>query len=230
MSQFDFVFYHIPKCGGTSIRNYFKNMFLELKYDNQTIYYANENTAKKNIMNEEIYHKMKPKIDNCKIILSHINCSLYPKLPAKYKITCIRNPINRTISSFNHFILEKKTDLNFIQIFKTDKPLFDTFIENILITPTWFIEKDYYDYIILFENLHSDLKEISSQFNIEPNLSIPHEIPCRQNRKLSNYFKLNITEADHKKVYQYLKTKLQPDIDIYNNICKMRNLDKFIID
>ena len=120
--------------------------------------------------------------------------------------------------------------MNFIQIFKTDKPLFDTFIENILITPTWFIEKDYYDYIILFENLHSDLKEISSQFNIEPNLSIPHEIPCRQNRKLSNYFKLNITETDHKEVYQYLKIKLQPDIDIYNNICKMRNLDKFIID
>lgn len=229
MNQFEFIFYHVPKCGGTSIRNYFKQMFLLLKFKPNEIYYADEYKGINNIMSEEIYKKMMTRLNKSKIVLSHINCTLHNKLPAKYNVTCIRNPINRTISSFNHFILEKKNGLNFIEVFNKDKGLFDTFIENILNSPTWLINKNYYNFIIIFENLSEDLLSISKNFNINESLSIPHEVPCRQNRKLPNYFKLNLMDSEHKKVYLYLKHKLKPDILIYNDICKMRNLDKFII-
>lgn len=110
-SNVKFIFYHIEKCAGTSLRhelyNYFSNCI-----DNTLIFFPEKSILDKTI---NLTHNNIQKIKNIgykyiqylyqiKVILCHISCNdtqfhFHPE----FAITCIRNPISRVISHYNFF-------------------------------------------------------------------------------------------------------------------------------
>lgn len=228
--MYDFIFYHIPKCGGSSIREFCKKLFINSDYNIEDIYIAAENHNRPNIMSKDILNNIKNKLENKKIILSHINTNLYNLLPSKYNITCIRNPITRFFSSFNHFILYNNPDYNLEDLFVNDINKFNKInIFNIYYNGQYYIEENKYNFIIIFENLKEDLKLLNNKINSKIDINIPHIKPCKENVVNKNYFKLNLNNKIHVDIVNYLKIKLKKDIDIYNKICLNRKLDKYII-
>ena len=110
-SKVKFIFYHIEKCAGTSLRhelnNYFSNfihsksIFIpELSNIDKTI-----NLTHHNIQSiKKIGDKYIQYLYQIKVILCHISCNdtqfhFHPE----FAITCIRNPITRVISHYNFF-------------------------------------------------------------------------------------------------------------------------------
>jgi len=110
-SKVKFIFYHIEKCAGSSLRyelyNYFSNfihsetIFIpELSNNDKTINLTHNNIQKiKNIGYKYIQY-----LNQIQIILCHISCNdtqfhFHPE----FAITSIRNPITRVISHYNFF-------------------------------------------------------------------------------------------------------------------------------
>tara|TARA_B110000037_G_C17118850_1_gene504927 strand:+ start:962 stop:1654 length:693 start_codon:yes stop_codon:yes gene_type:complete len=226
-----FIFYHIPKCGGSSIREFCKNLFINSGYNLENIYIAAKNQGRPNIMSENILNNIKYKLENKKIILSHINTKLYNLLPSKYNITCIRNPITRFFSNFNHFILSNNSNYNLEDLFINNINKFNEIgVYLIYYNSNYFInDNKSYDFIIIFENLNNDLKKLNKNINSKIDINIPHINPGKDNIINKNYFKFNINNKIHNDIVDYLKIKLKKDIDIYNNICINRKLNEYII-
>ena len=138
--MYDLVFYHIPKCGGTSIRNYIGKIFLKKNYSVDNIYISKVSNGLKDLMSEKDIESMKDVLKNKKVILSHINNKLHMLLKSKINITCIRNPINRLVSSFNHFTLLNDNSKTLTDIYLNDKASFDKLCQNIYNNKIWMRE------------------------------------------------------------------------------------------
>jgi len=231
LNNVDFAFYHIPKCGGSTLREFFKKMLLNKGYKESEIYIPDRENN--NIMNNADFIKMIPILNDKKVLLAHINNNLYPKINAKFNITCIRNPIHRFISSFNHFNLLDNPKLNLEKLYLNERVLFDTLCINCYSCPSreWFRNNIFdYNYIIIFENLEEDLKQLSSNiFDIQKELDLPHVDPGKINKFNTNFFKLDMTFPLHMEMYQHIKGNLKNDIDLYNKICLFRKLNDKII-
>jgi hypothetical protein len=100
-SSLDFIFLHIPKCGGTSLRKILFEKLLN-KYSKEVILYPEANSNINFLSNNieklnKIYN-----IDKLKVILSHC---LYNdmKINTKFMITFLRDPIERIISHYYFF-------------------------------------------------------------------------------------------------------------------------------
>ena len=111
-----FIFYHIEKCGGTSVRywcfNYFSKlyshslffmpeMYLDFDSNISSVYYIDPN-----INFDYIYFKDIINIcdyNDLKVILSHIRYYIFPFPQVPLKFTIIRNPIERLISHYYFF-------------------------------------------------------------------------------------------------------------------------------
>lgn len=228
-AKLDFVFYHIPKCGGSSIREFFNKLFLYKKFTAEQIYIACESTVKPNIMDENKLDNFITNFYKTKVLLAHINNNFYEKLDSNFKITCIRNPISRAISSFNHFVLMEKPNANLVDLYKGRK--LETIIQNCYNCPIWFRKNpNDYNYIVVFENLEKDLNEIANIMNVTKKIDIPHVDPAKKNKETNpNTFKLNLKKQLHKNIYSTLKLILAKDIEIYNSICVMRKLNHLVI-
>jgi hypothetical protein len=228
-TRFEFIFYHIPKCGGSSIRVFLKNMFLHKGFTREQIYIASESENKPNIMDEAKLETFMTKFNKTKIVLSHIDNNFYEKLNSNFKITCVRNPIHRAISSFNHFILMDNPNANIVELYNQNK--LNTIIQNCYDCPIWLRKNlNDYNYIVVFENLEADLNQISSMMNVTSKIEIPHVDPAKKNKETnSNIFKLNFKNAIHKDIYNSLKLLLAKDIEIYNRICVMKKLNHLVI-
>jgi len=227
--MYDLVFYHIPKCGGTSIRNYIGKIFLKKNYPVDNIYISKVSNGLKDLMSEEDIESMKDVLKNKKVILSHINNKLHMLLKSKINITCIRNPINRLVSSFNHFTLLNDYSKTLTDIYLNDKASFDKFCQNIYKNKIWMREIYDYDYIIIFENLENDLIEIKNKLQVNDAIPIDHQDPGKMNKTNKNYFKWDFENSTQVDMYEYIKVRLKEDIDKYNKICKIKNLRDLII-
>lgn len=232
-SSFEFVFYHIPKCGGTSLRTFFKQLYLTNGFHEEDIYVSCNALNKSNIMNSDMLDKMLPVLNNTKIVLAHINHKLYPRLPSKFNITCIRNPINRFISSFNHFTLQSNPDYNLEHLYLDDRVQFDKLCTNCYTCPSkiWFRNNILdFNFIIIFENIDADLKYVTNMLKFTTSIDVPHIDPCKQNKHNPNHFKFDMNNHVHKEMYEYITQRLSRDISIYNKICNFRSLgDNFLI-
>ena len=222
--EFDFVFYHIPKCGGSSLREFFKNMFLSIGYDKTQIYIADEDINHHNLMTNEILKDMHSILKSKKIILSHINHTLSAQLNSKFRVTCLRNPIDRFISSFNHFELMEDPSANLIYDIIHNK----RDVSCVYNLPWWYSNYHDYDFVIIFENLENDINQLKQMFKTDVSLNIPHIDPSPTYNH-SNKFRYDNTNLKHVEIMNILKAKLRPDIDIYNEVCTLRGLNNLII-
>ena len=231
--SFEFVFYHIPKCGGTSLRQFFKKLYLTNGFHEEDIYLSCNTTNNIDIMNSDILTTILPVLKKKKIVLAHINHKLYPKLPSKMNITCIRNPIHRFISSFNHFTLQSNPTYNLEQLYLHDRDQFDKLCNNCYgcTSNSWFRNNiSDFNFIIIFENLDADLKYVTNMLKFSTPIDVPHIDPCKKNKLNPNHFKFDMNNSIHKDIYEYIRQRLSKDIAIYNKICVIRGLnDNFLI-
>lgn len=232
-NYFEFVFYHIPKCGGTSLREFFRQLYLANGFHKEDIYVSCITHNMPDIMNIDILTKIVPDLDTKKIVLAHINHNLYPKLPSKFNVTCIRNPINRCISSFNHFTLQENPDSNLEQLYLTDKTKFDKLCSNCYTcqSKAWFRDNILdFNFIIIFENLEDDLKCITNVLEFTTEIDVPYIDPCMNNKNTANHFKFDMNNELHREIYEYIRIRLNKDIELYNKICIIKSLsNKFLI-
>jgi hypothetical protein len=168
--KYQFLFIHIPKCAGTSIESFFG-----YDYDNKLCFEHNFNN---------IGHPKHLTLNNYEKILNE------ESIKKIFKFTIIRNPFDRIVSAYNYSLYSdkiywngrndydyKKSLLsfeNFIKQFKIKIPnSFDHFIET---------KENKMDYIIRFENINDNFKELCNILNIkDKNLPFENKTPNRKN-------------------------------------------------
>ena len=110
-SEVKFIFFHIPKCGGSSFREILFEYFLKIYKRRRKIYLSRlfENINLVGDLNKINNHLIKYRLNNVKVILSHCEVKDFPDLinDKVFKFTIIRNPIDRFISHYYFFDIYK---------------------------------------------------------------------------------------------------------------------------
>ena len=124
------IFFHIGKCGGSVIRDIFKNSGIKMYLFNSSGTF--ENHIKNINMNEDQYIEVHAGTSisffDCKLLLLQIKQQYLQKC---FIFTTIRNPIDTICSLYNYFMQEKVINVS-IDIFK--KTYNNNYITNYLLT------------------------------------------------------------------------------------------------
>ena len=215
----DFVFYHIEKCGGTTLRHILYNYFNKI-YNNNEIFFPDNNNCVYNTI-DELYHNYY-NINDYKILLAHLSyCANYDvKIKSKFNFTCVRNPIDRFFSHYYHFDYDK-TNVHLKDL--DDNTLNKHILEygNLLVTrlsgETRIYEDavknvDTLDYIIVLENYNSEIKILNEKLNKYFNVNHTFEyIHMNEN-------KINYKEYMNETIINKIKNYIMDDIKLYNYI------------
>lgn len=191
----DFIFYHIEKCGGTSLRHSLYNYFINI-YNKKQVYDSTKSSNyrlqfdKKNI--DAIKNDNNFDYDNIKIIMSHVRVYEFPYLlnTTPIKITIIRNPIDRIISHYYYF---DKANYN-CEMIDLPNNIFKKYCKahgqhmcrvfdciesnNVFNIKKLKINIKNFTYILILENIDEDIKHLNkllnNYYNCNYNIIMPH--------------------------------------------------------
>ena len=237
MEKIKFIFYHIEKCGGSSLRlsfyNYFsnfinkKNIFIPEKNNNikmqfNKYYYENELESLKSNKNYNF--------NDLEIILCHVRYNDFKHIEKNIplKVTFLREPIERVISHY-YFFTKNKFNCELIDLDENEFNKFCTFHGTYMSKSVLnCVDKDNNIDLKILKDRYNEFLYIGLLENIENDTKI-------LNKKLNNYFNVNYnlnveTKNVNKKNikdYEKLKKKIEPfcknDIIMYNYIKKKNN-------
>ena len=238
-----FFFYHIEKCGGTSLRiillNYFKNFI-----HNSLIYFS-DNYNNINLLSDDHYIELYKIygdniLDNKKFILCHSNLDVEKYyFNNLFSFTVVRNPIDRIISHYYHFdysnykvkLHELPNDILKRYIIGNGNLMVHRMSNGICLQENYYTDNkliiDAYmialnnikkiSYIMILENFNEDIVELNNKlnkyFNVEYKFNIQYE-NINKNKK--------IYEEDINAINQYLI--YLKDVDLYNYIKLYRKI------
>ena len=254
ITNMEFVLYHIPKCGGSSIRQYFYDIFKD-KYNDDEIWFPERDDP--DIIENVLDLKSKKKI-----LLGHVsvNYLIENNIKANYSITCLRNPIDRFISHYYYFIYYKgergRFNKYYIEnpIFKLD--LLDIPPEELINNPilkviysriSFFIcntnykfipenfNKIYNDinYFCIIEDIDNDLNNINQIMNLKTKKSNLIVKNIGKHKTITWLDLKNSNCEKTKKIYKILTHYLKNEILFYNwvvsNKYSFKEAEKYLI-
>lgn len=217
-----FISIHIPKTAGTTI-GYILDYGTKRRiyFDYSEIY-----DEKELIKDIELVKNHKPFLENkFDVIHGHFRYSKYSGLfPDAKFITCLREPVARTISQFYHVIQEANTGFTHYQKIMEGMDIIEfAKLPNIVHAQQLFCagrELSEYDFIFISEDLPNSIYKFQKKFSFERNdpymmltgeASIPNTNPksARATRIPSNLLVTN-------KQKEQLRAVLKEEIDFYN--------------
>jgi hypothetical protein len=232
LNNIEFIFVHIEKCMGTSLRLMFFN-YLKNIYNSDKIYIPELYDININLTNTKNYNYLKNLPNDFKVLLCHIsynNVIIKKLFNNPFLVTCVKNPYQRIISHYYYF---EKNKYNNKRIHELDNKEIIKFLNssgNIItfriisedcnnLIDTELIKKkiDKFNCVIILENLDEDIKCLNSILNEKYNINVEIKLE-KKNCNFQNY--KNIIDLDLNYLKEYEKYFLN-DINVYNYIISL---------
>ena len=177
ITDVEFCFYHVERCGGSSIRKILYDFFIR-HYDKKQIFLADKNDNINIIKKYYKYLINNKLLEGKKVILSHIDATDII-INSRYNVLNIRDSFDRAISHYYHFRYKNKKieDLEPKILKEIFTNIGDTLELRTLNKPiSWYKQneiKKYYkskfDFIIKLDNLNNDLCKLIKILNLKYN-------------------------------------------------------------
>lgn len=227
----EFVFYHIEKCAGSSLRIMLHNYFKEI-YDNAEIFTPEFNNDGHLNLSCQAYKRVQERgpdfieyLNKLKVILCHISYE-DPKFVIKssFSITAIRNPIKRALSHYA-FFTQKQTNKHIEQL--NNKQL-NEWVKGAGNVMTWRLSSNNGDIdeakrnilclnkVIVVETIDADIKDLAQM------LQMKHKINFDTNMIKRNE---NTSKPKKKQNYVFIEKLiclLYKDVELYYFFIKTR--------
>lgn len=235
MTNFDsFIFTHIPKCGGSSLRRFFHESSILSSISSKLIHIPGEaNLASdKNINNLSSIDLDKLKKSNLKIIADHSKYNVhkdFKHLKNPFYFTILREPVERFISHYNFFYFKlgysdcKGISLNSLPANKRKRLIqnlsnvqFNYILNTNIRTPNPYevrrainsLTKNYNSFGLL-----EYMNQTISLLNLKKPkwLSLPKEIPTKNTNKLNS-----LSNLPNENIVNEIRDANKADIYLYN--------------
>lgn len=212
------VFQHIPKCGGSSLRVVLKRALVASGVPPSQIYVAGGGLP--NLMSEADIERAAPRLKDAVAILAHIDIRLLPRLDCGTLVTCIRHPVARAVSAFNHFDLMKDPATMSLESLYCDHPATFSVKFRPLYSdesgPYHLLERSRYKFVAIHEHLEQDVPNMLSALGL-PSMPMVHVDPAPARTKSNaNRFVYDETKPEHVAMWRNMHLQLLDDHAVYH--------------
>lgn len=225
-----FSFYHIEKCGGTSLRKFFMNYFRKIySKDELLIPQVMGEIRKTNLTSIDNIQYIKDNFgsdffDNVKVVVCHMSFQQkgITDFKSKINVTCLREPIERLISHYYFFSSKNYNDRRLDEL--TDKELTEyckkmgNLMTNRLSGGTHDIDLaikniSQFDVVMILEDINHSMnllnKCLEKEFKVKVNGNLGHANKCSKKPTHSKELKNKLREycKDDIKLYEHCKNQ-----------------------